>query len=213
MIIDKGIDKEGLGMDFTQLVRNMESRGIEARAFASRRELEEALAQEIREAGAIGFGGSMTLMQLGLYETFRSMGKQVYWHWKAGPTERMEVLRKAAQADVYFCSGNAVTEDGRIVNIDGNGNRISAMIFGIPKVILIVGRNKVCKDLDAAMERIKREACPPNARRLKLNTPCIAKDCPDCRSADRMCNITMILEGCPNMTRMIVCFLDEDLGY
>lgn len=200
-------------MDFADLKEKMEKRGMAACCFASRQELEEVLAEEVREARTIGFGGSMTLWELGLYDIFLKMGKQVYWHWKAEPDQRMAVLQRAGGADVYFSGSNAVTEDGRLVNIDGNGNRVSAMAFGSPKRIIIVGKNKICKDLDAAIHRIKTVACPQNARRLKLNTPCVTADCPDCKTSDRMCNFILITEGCPSMTQMKVYFLDEVLGF
>lgn len=200
-------------MDFDNVLKGLKRRNIEGYLFKNRSELEIYLEKEIREVQTIAFGGSMTLADLGLYEKFQEMGKEVLWHWKTRPEDRGELLKKAATADVYFSSTNAITSDGRLVNVDGNGNRVSAMIFGVPKVFIIAGKNKIVGDLDAAMNRIKTVACPQNAQRLGANTPCAGSACVDCNSSDRLCNITTIIEGCPNMTKMIVCFLEEDLGY
>lgn len=200
-------------MNIEKVIENLKKREIEAYHFESRSELEKFLENEVDDAKTIAFGGSMTLKTLGLYEKFSEMGKEVIWHWETAPEKRKEALKKASNADIYFSSSNAITQDGRLVNIDGNGNRVAAMAFGIPKVIIIAGKNKICQDLDSAIKRIKQEACPQNAKRLGLNVPCAVASCVDCRSKERMCRVTTIIEGCPNMSKMIVCLLDEDLGF
>jgi hypothetical protein len=124
-----------------------------------------------------------------------------------------EAREKAAKADVYLTSTNAVTENGQLVNIDGTGNRVAAMIFGPKKVFVICGINKIASNLDTAMQRIK-ENTYKNARRLKLKTPCAETEkCNDCRSPQRMCNITTIIERKPNKTAMEVIIIKEELGY
>ncbi|HHW91522.1 MAG TPA: LUD domain-containing protein, partial [Firmicutes bacterium] len=116
--------------------------------------------------------------------------------------------------EFYLASSNALTEDGRLVNIDGTGNRVMGMVYGPRRVILVVGSNKLAGSLEAALERIHREACPPNARRLKLQTPCAATgECNDCSSPDRMCKVTTIIEGKPGATDLEVILVGEKLGY
>lgn len=198
---------------FAQLIDQLRRRGFEAHFFESRAALNEFLLSEIGEADPVAFGGSMTLLELGLYEKLQERGKKVLWHWKTSPENKFAVLKEAMQAAVYLSSTNAVTKDGKLVNVDGNGNRVAAMIFGVPKVIVIAGRNKICADLEEAMKRIKEVATPQNARRLNASVPCVKTDCPDCYSADRLCKVTSIMEGRPNLTQVIICLLDEDLGY
>ena len=144
---------------------------------------------------SVGIAGSATVRDLGLYEALTARGNTVYWHWKVEKPQ-VEATRIAAiGADVYLCSTNAVTEDGRLVNIDGTGNRLAGMIYGPKTVILTVGRNKLVKDFDEAIARIKRDACGPNARRQNFKTPCsIDNVCRDCRPPVRMCNVTAITE-------------------
>ena len=121
---------------------------------------------------------------------------------------------KALMADVYMCSTNALTADGRLVNIDGTGNRAAGLIYGPHEVIVIVGKNKIVNGLDEAIDRIKRETCPTNARRLGLDTPCAKTDqCHDCRTSARMCNVTFIHEGPTRPVKAFhVLIVKENLG-
>ena len=113
-----------------------------------------------------------------------------------------------------MCSSNALTTDGRLVNIDGTGNRAAGLIYGPHEVVVIVGKNKIVTGLDEAMDRIKRDACPTNARRLGLDTPCARTgQCHDCRTAARMCNVTFILEAPTRPVKAFhVLIVKEDLG-
>jgi hypothetical protein len=134
--------------------------------------------------------------------------------WYAKPEERAETTRRAHDADVYLLSANAVTAEGELINVDGNCNRLGSMLFGPPKVVVICGRNKLAEDYEGAIERIKNVACPLNARRLKLETPCAASGkCMDCRSPQRMCSATVRLHRPPGGREFHVLLVDEDLGY
>ena len=124
--------------------------------------------------------------------------------------------KRAAHADWFVCSTNAVTRDGRLVNIDGTGNRVAGMFAGPKKVILFIGKNKLVEGgLDEAIARIKRVACPANGRRLNTNTPCaLTGECTDCASPRRMCKITSIIEYPPNLlSELHLVLIDEELGY
>ena len=125
------------------------------------------------------------------------------------------VLTRGADCDVFLLSANAVTADGRIVNIDGNGNRVAASIYGPKKVVFVVGRNKLVDGgLDDAVARIKRCACPPNCRRLNKRTPCaLTGECADCSSPDRICMVTVVMDRRPRSTDVHVVLVDEELGY
>ncbi len=173
-----------------------------------------AAALEYIQNDAVGIGGSMTVFQLDLHSQLRSSGNNVYWHWMVSKDEINQARRKAAEADLYLCSSNAITIDGKLVNIDGAANRVAAMIYGPKRTLIIAGRNKICEDVSSAIERVKRDACGKNARRLQLATPCAKTDaCCDCDSPDRMCSATVIVERPPHGKEISVFIIDEDLGY
>jgi len=124
-------------------------------------------------------------------------------------------LVRETPCDLFLLSANALTADGRIVNIDGNGNRVAASVHGAGHVLYVIGRNKIVEGgIDEAIARIKRCACPPNCRRLGKKTPCAATGvCADCDSPDRICKVTVVMDRKPTGTRATVVLVDEDLGY
>jgi len=192
-------------------------RGFETRVCRTSAEAAEVIREELAKADSVGFGGSKTISGLGIQAMARAAGKKLYWHGDPElPAERkLETMRGELGCDLFLLSANAVTADGAIVNIDGNGNRVAASIFGPKRVVFVVGRNKVVEGgVEEAIARIKREACPPNCRRLGRKTPCAATgECADCSSPDRICNVTVVLDRRPRPTPMLVVLVDEDLGY
>lgn len=163
---------------------------------------------------SIGFGGSVTLQEMGLYEDLQAMGRQPHWHWK-NDEPKPEVLARAASSDVYLTSTNAITADGCLVNIDGTGNRVGAMIAGPKEVIVIAGANKLVDGgIPQALARVKQVACPKNARRLGLDTPCAHLDKCDAASCARsMCNVTSIIERPVGGHKITVVLVDEEAGF
>ena len=163
---------------------------------------------------SIGFGGSVTLQEMGLYEDLQAMGRQPHWHWK-NDEPKPEVLARAASSDVYLTSANAITADGCLVNIDGTGNRVGAMIAGPKEVIVIAGANKLVDGgIPQALARVKQVACPKNARRLGLDTPCAHLDKCDAASCARsMCNVTSIIERPVGGHKITVVLVDEEAGF
>ena len=174
----------------------------------------KAAALEIIGHKSVGIGGSATVLDMGLAQALQANGNEVYWHWLVAKEAKQAARDKALMADVYMCSANALTTDGRLVNIDGTGNRAAGLIYGPHEIIVIVGKNKIVNGLDEAIERIKRDTCPGNARRLGLDTPCAKTDqCHDCRTAARMCNVTFILEAPTRPVKAFhVLIVKEDLG-
>ncbi|MBQ9832713.1 MAG: lactate utilization protein [Clostridia bacterium] len=170
---------------------------------------------DIVKSSSVGFGGSMSVKELDLKEDFSQKGNLVNTH-EGAPKETADIERRLAkQADYYICSTNAVTRDGKLINIDGMGNRVSAMIYGPKNIIMIIGKNKLVNSIDEGIERIRTVACPKNAERLNRNTPCrTTGKCGDCDSIDRMCNVISILE---HKTSGIASFhlvlVDCELGY
>ena len=168
----------------------------------------------IGQADSIGFGGSVTLREMGIYEDLQAMGRHPHWHWKNDET-KPEVFGRAACSEVYLVSSNAITADGCLVNIDGTGNRVGAMISGPRQVIVVAGSNKLVNGgVPQALARIKTIACPLNARRLGLDTPCAREDHCDAANCRRsMCNVTSLIERPVAGHRITIVLVDEEAGY
>lgn len=196
-------------MDYTNIRQNFEKHAFKTQLFLTKEDACEYLGQQLQNQ-TIGFGGSVTLKEMGLFEALQT-NNAVVWHNKV---PSFAVRQLANCADVYVTSANAVTEDGRIVNIDGTGNRIAMTAFGPKVCYYIVGKNKITKDLDAAIYRCKNVAAPKNAQRVNAKTPCAknADKCYDCNSPGRICRATMIVERAPFGMECEMIFIDQDLG-
>ena len=193
----------------------LEKNRFTVRCFASKEEAAADFLKTVEPGCTVGFGGSVTTRELGLPEALKQNGVTIYSHWEVPEgSDKAEQLFKAMTSDIYVCSANAITKDGKIVNIDGTGNRLAALLFGHKAVFLFVGKNKLSGTYEEAMARIKCDACVPNAKRLNKQTPCaLAGKCADCASPDRICNATLILEKNPNSQPIFVYLIDEPLGY
>ncbi|MBQ8184695.1 MAG: lactate utilization protein [Lachnospiraceae bacterium] len=193
------------------LKKNFEDHGFLTSFFDTKEEAAVYLAEQIR-GETVGIGGSMTIREMELDKILEEKN-QVYWHWN---TPGRETMDKAKEAAVYLTSANGVSATGELVNIDGNGNRVSQTLFGPKKVYFIVGRNKITEDLAGAMKRAKEIAAPKNAMRFDKKIPCIAgggEKCYDCKSPERICNATVILERPCSSMKVEVVFVDQELGY
>ncbi len=192
-------------------------RGYKACVCRSGAEAADAVAETAADAATVGFGGSMTVESLGLPARMAAAGKTVIRHGDPALSreEKTAAMHAELSCDLFLLSANALTADGVIVNIDGNGNRVAASIFGPGRVVYVVGRNKiVAGGVADALARAKRDACPANCRRLKKRTPCAATGtCADCDSPDRICNVTVLFDRCPSRTDTLVVLVDEDLGF
>lgn len=177
----------------------------------------EEILKRIPEGATVGVGGSLTLRQIGVVELLKKRGHSVFDHWQEGldPAEVEEIRRRQITSDVFISSSNAVTAAGHLVNIDGTGNRVASMTFGPKKVIVVAGINKITRDLDSAMKRIKNEAAPLNFCRLKLPTPCAKTTfCADCQPPARFCRVTAITEVRPGgIPEFVVIIVGKNLGF
>ena len=182
-------------------VQGLKKRGFDALYAKTAADALAVVMKEAEAAGSVGWGGSETIKQIGARDALIESGKEIRDH-------QME-------ADLFLLSANAITTDGRIVNIDGRGNRVAASICGPKRVVYVIGRNKVVDGgIDAASARIKKYACPPNCRRLGKNTPCAATGvCADCDSPDRICKVTAIFDRKPTGISALAIVVGEDLGY
>lgn len=195
-------------------IENLKKNNFDVKYFDNSKEAVHEILKEIKSEETVGIGGSMTIKELQLDSLLKQRGNTVYWHWLESTPEDMNKARQSAsQSDVYLTSTNALTQDGKLVNTDGTGNRVAAMFYGPKKTIVVCGINKIAENLDAALERIEMNAYK-NARRLKLNTPCaINENCSDCSSPQRMCNITTIIRKKPMQKDITVILINEELGF
>ena len=165
----------------------------------------------------VGFGDSLTLREIGLFEALQSHGCNLInppsIQDYLSPEEKRKLRLGCFTSDVYFCSANAITLSGEVVNVDGIGNRVAPTIFGPPKVIIVAGGNKLVEDLDGALARVKEVAAPLHAWRDGYKTPCgVTGICKECRGAARMCRATVILQGPTKQTDTTVIIFGEELG-
>lgn len=166
---------------------------------------------------SVAVGGSMTMVETGLLDALRSSSDLRFidrYEAGIGPDQTMERLREGLTADVFVSSVNAITEDGQLLFVDGNCNRVSSILFGTKKVILVAGCNKICADTNSGLDRITYISAPANAKRLARKTPCTKTGrCEDCSSPERICNATVIVHKQADPQRMHVVLVGADLGY
>lgn len=178
-------------------------------------EAKSRVLEMIAPGSSVGLGGSMTIKDLNVAAELEKRGCIIYDHVKAEtPEAKHEARQKQLTCDCFLCSSNAVTLDGQLVNVDGTGNRVAAMIYGPKQVILVVGINKITSDIDSAVDRIESRVAPINSKRLNYPNPCtVSGVCMDCSSDSRICNITTILHKKPNRSQVTVLIVGEEMGY
>ena len=201
-------------MDLTTVEKNLKERGFKVSAFATAKEAADYLNAQI-DGESVSFGGSMTLSQMGLFE---SLGKhnKMFSHWNVPDgMNAAEVLKNASTCDNYLLSANGLAETGEIINIDGNCNRVASIFYGHEKVYLVAGENKIAKDYDSALWRARNIASPLNARRFGLKTPCAVGElrCYDCKSPERICRGLSVLWSKPMTGEFEIILIGEKLGY
>ncbi|MDR2178973.1 MAG: lactate utilization protein [Synergistaceae bacterium] len=204
--------REALGQS---VVKALKAKGYEAVYVPSKEAALEEVLKIIPEGVSVGVPGTVTVREIGAMEKLEERGCTIYHHWNPAlsPEERSQVLMDEFCADYFLTSANAITRDGKIVNIDGNGNRVSAMAWGRNTLIFVIGINKVASDLEAAITR-SRTATPPNVLRLNGNSPCTQTGyCVDCDSPARICRALLILERPVNGRKTHVIMVGEDLGF
>jgi hypothetical protein len=200
-----------------KIIEHLEKRRMEGSYASSAAQARDEIVAMIPEEASVYRCGSMTTVEMGLWEKLAEKpGVKIMNPYQPGlsPEESMELRRQGMLADVMIASSNAITLDGRLVNLDASGNRIAAMTFGPQKVILVVGMNKVASDLESAMARVKHYAAPVNVMRIGFKNPCAETGvCTDCRSPQRICNMWSIIEGHMAKGRIHVKLVGENLGY
>ena len=198
-----------------RMIKNLEQRHYDAYFCKTAEDIRNQVKELIPEGSTISWGGSMTIRDSGVTKILKAGNYEVFDRDDVSTQEdKMRIYRKAFECDYYLASVNAISEDGVIINIDGNGNRVAAITWGPEHVILIVSLNKVCQDVDAAIKRARSTAAPTNMARFDFKTPCqIDGTCHDCKSKDSICNYISIQRMSHPAKRHIVILTSEDLGY
>ena len=198
-----------------KLIENLKHRHIEAFYCSTAAEAVAKVSDLIPDGSSVTWGGSMTIRDIGLTQKLKARESLVVYD-RDGLQDRSEIediYRKAFSCDYYLSSVNAMSEDGVIVNIDGNGNRVAAITWGPKKVIFVVGLNKVCQNVEAALSRARSVASPINTARFDIKTPCkLDGVCHNCNSTESICNYVHFLRNSPR-GRHIVVLVGEELGY
>lgn len=197
-------------------INNLKRNGFDIHFFQDTDEAKKFILDITIPYNSFGIGGSNTIRSLNIVEELKKQGKIIYDHWQDGLSKEEDLKIRLAQGrcDCFLCSANAISASGEILNIDGVGNRVTAMTFGPKKVIIVAGINKITPDLESAIKRAKEIAGPLRAKSLGVNTPCIKTGkCTDCDSPYRICRITTILHRKPLLTSISVVLINKELGY
>ena len=197
------------------LVKKLTARGFGAYYCATKEEAVAKALELIPATDVVSWGGSVSLKEVGLLEAVKKRNPVIDRDTAANPAEKTDLMRKALTCDTYLMSSNAVSKNGELVNIDGNGNRVAAMIFGSKEVVMIVGMNKVAGSLEGAMDRARNVAAPINAARFAgLPTPCAKLGtCAECTLPESICSQIVITRTCRVPQRIKVILVGESLGF
>ena len=197
-----------------RIAENLKKRHFEAYYCSSATEAADKVMALIPPEDTVSWGGSMTIKKLGLRERIAERGNPVIDRDKAQSLEeREELMRRALTCDTFLMSANALSMDGQLVNIDGNGNRVAAMIYGPRSVIVVAGMNKAASTLKGAWDRARNTAAPINTQRFGIETPCkVTGQCGDCISEDCVCAYMVTTRICRPPKKIKVVLVGEDLG-
>lgn len=202
----------------TELLKKTEksllARGFDAHIFETKDEAVAFAKQLIGKTESVTWGGSMTIRDMGLTEALKKEGYLTFDRDEIAPADRAAFVKEHFFSDWYLMSANAITQDGELLNLDGNGNRVASLIYGPRNVLVIVGSNKVTSSLSEAYARVREIAAPKNAQRFPLQTPCKKTgSCANCLSPDTICSQMVYTRTCRPQKRIHVLLINESLGY
>ena len=198
-----------------KVIKGLKSRHMEGFFAETKEEALKIALDLIPEGSSVSWGGTMSAAEIGLTQVL-SEGNYEYIdrNGASTPEEKRQREIEAYGCDYFIASSNAITEDGILVNLDGNANRVSCIAYGPEHVVMIIGMNKVVSDLDAAIERTRHEAAPINAQRFDIETPCKKTgSCADCKSPQSICCQLLITRLEMHPDRMKVILVNDDLGF
>ena len=195
-----------------KVIKGLQSRNMSGYYATTKEDALKIALELIPEGSTATMGGGVSVQEIGLVNALKE-GNYNFIDRNEMP-DRQAAMLMAFNADVYLSSCNAITEDGVLVNIDGNANRVAALAFGPRKVVFVVGMNKVCDDIDGAMKRARNVAAPTNAQRFGLSTPCAKTgSCMNCKSPDTICCQFLITRFSRQADRIHVILVNDNLGF
>ncbi|NLI95916.1 MAG: LUD domain-containing protein [Synergistaceae bacterium] len=198
------------------VIKALAANGFQAAYAESRQEAVDAVLSLVPEGATVGIPGSVTIRELGLPEILEARGNRIVQHWDPAlqADERAQRWNDELASDIFLTSSNAVTLAGELVNIDGTGNRVAGMAWANNRICFVVGINKVSRNVESALQRIRDWATPINGLRLGMDLPCIkAGFCVDCKAPQRACRAVSVLERAPYGRDAHVILVGETLGY
>lgn len=198
------------------IIKNFAKRNIEGFYCDTKEEAVTLAMNLMKDGGTVGMGGTATVKEIALIDAIKRTPSLHFIDRETAktPEEKKAIYRESFNADYYLMSSNAITIDGELVNIDGNGNRVACLIYGPEQVIILAGMNKVVDDIESGIQRVGIHAAPPNAARLGTHTPCAALGhCGDCHSEDCMCCQIVITRHSRQKGRIKVILIGEELGF
>lgn len=197
-------------------ISSLRNNNINAFKVSSCDELINKIDELLKDSDTVSCGGSQTLFETGIIDYLRS-GKFTFldrYDKTLNSSELKELYRKTFSANAYFSSANAITENGEIFNVDADGNRVAPILYGPDKVIIVIGVNKIVRNVDEAVKRIKYISAPANTTRMECRTPCVKTGrCMDCSSPDRICCEYTLIKKQKDSSRMYVFILNEEYGF
>lgn len=207
--------KEYYRIKAENLIKNFEKRNIEGFYVENSEAAAEKVLELVTEKSSVSWGGSMTLTEIGVFDKLKTGDYKLLDRAAASNSaEKEEIYHQALSADYYLMSSNAITQAGELVNVDGNGNRLAALIYGPKNVIIVAGMNKVTVDQESAVKRVRNQAAPANSVRLDQKTPCAKTGyCNSCQIEDTICCQTVITRRSRQDGRIKVILVGEELGF
>ncbi len=216
----KEILKNYWDIKLQKVKNNLEKNNFEAHIAQTLDEARDLVIKKMVEElqpKSISFGGSMTVVECGIYDSIKKIKNLEVidtYDTTVSSSEKMDRRRRSLLVDLYITGTNALVENGVLVNLDGMGNRVAAITFGPKNVVIVVGRNKIVSDMEEAMIRVKEFAAPVNAIRLKRKTPCTkTAECENCSSPERICNMWSIIEKSAPKGRIKIILINQDIGF
>ncbi|MCI1943784.1 lactate utilization protein [Clostridium luticellarii] len=197
-------------------MKNLEKNNMEAYFVNDKEEVIGKLSEILKKGDTVSVGGSMSLFETGVIDFLRNGNYKFLDRYAENlkPEDIKDVFRKSFFADDYIVSTNALTEEGELYNVDGNGNRVAAMLYGPDKVIVIAGVNKIVANFQEAVDRVKHFSAPANVKRLNPDNPCAKLGyCVDCSSDSRICNEYTLIKRQNHKGRIKVIIVNQELGY
>ncbi|SIQ64894.1 lactate utilization protein [Halanaerobium kushneri] len=209
------IKKDYYKIKAENIINNFKKRNIEGFYVENSKAAREKILNLIQENSSVSWGGSMTLKEIGIFSDLKSGNYNLLDRSTAqNSTEKDKIYHQALSAEYYLMSSNAITQSGKLVNVDGNGNRLAALIYGPKNVIIVAGMNKVTADEESAVKRVRNQAAPANSVRLDQKTPCAKTGhCSSCQIEDTICCQTVITRRSRHEGRIKVILVGEELGF